>query len=96
MGSHGRTLADFELCVERISTGHTSKVLHALLPVPVNFITNLCGKDQWPHLRMSENMRSCYLPKTTLSAVARSETNVETFPCTRPSPTPPFLLRTIS
>lgn len=67
MDFHGRTLADSELHVERINIGHTSKVLHALLPTSIKFITNLCGKDQLPHLGMSENVWNFHLPKTTLS-----------------------------
>lgn len=82
MGSHGRTLADFELRVERINIGHTRPMLHAFLPISINFITNLCGKDQWPHLRMSENVWSCYLPKSTLSAHGHIRD-----PCTRLPPT---------
>lgn len=26
------------------------------LTISVNIITNVCGTDQWPHLRMSENL----------------------------------------
>lgn len=54
VGSQGKALADFKQY--RTSIRYTRQVLGASMPISVNFVTNLCGKDQWPHLRMSENI----------------------------------------
>ena len=54
-GSTKRTLASFELSIERAGIGHVRQLLDASRPIFINLTTHLCGKDQWLHLWMSEN-----------------------------------------